>query len=79
MAATLAAQAHRQSIELDTPTPLCDGTLLGVASGKLRWKLKHRCIQHLIRVRLEYQGFGIWALRAVKSGKLIATLTEIYN
>lgn len=77
MAVTRASQMARQSIELTAPKPLTDGALLGVASKKLGWKLRRRLIQHLIHVRLEYQGFSVWALRSLKSGKLIATLTAL--
>jgi len=84
VATTLASQAYRRFMELGlcghAPTPLRDGALLGVASGKLKWKHGRRArIQHLLRVHLEYQEYGVWALRAVKSGKLIAILTEIHN
>jgi len=80
MAATLAAKAHRQPIALDAPSPLEDGALLGVASRKLGWKSRHRnTIKHLLRVRLEHQGYGVWMLREVKTDKPIAVLTKIYN
>jgi hypothetical protein len=76
VAATRASQAYRQAIELDAPTPLQDGALLGVASAKLGWKLRQRKLQHLLRVRLEHQGYGVWLLREDKTGKPVAVLTE---